>query len=234
MNNNFLTVLQNKFSVKQVHNCLKASLILFTSINTVTTQYQQNNPSAVSKESVSNITGKNNKSRCPSTLRCLSPGDAKGIIACKVNVWSLVMEFYEWVDSICNFIVSFVMETRYRNNIYISKLLSHEIFLTVPSGTTTTYGDRAFTTVASTVWNRLPPTIWLCDSSNSFKTLLKTHLFHKVYVQVHLFLNLLYSVRWLWNECSPHYHYFSSGAVFIFHWICHFLKFCLYVFSASD
>ena len=47
--------------------------------------------------------------------------------------------------------------------------------------TTKTYGDRAFTTAAPTVCNRLPQTIRLCYSSNSFKTLLKTHLFQKVY-----------------------------------------------------
>ena len=53
---------------------------------------------------------------------------------------------------------------------------SQENVLTVPSGTTKTYGDRALATAAPTVWNRLPQTIRLCD-----KTLLKTHLFQKVY-----------------------------------------------------
>ena len=78
---------------------------------------------------------------------------------------------------------SYIQHSLFFHIIAISKDSVHhrKMFLTVPSGTTKTYGDRAFTTAAPTVWNRLPQTIRLCDSRNSFKTWLKTHLFQKVY-----------------------------------------------------
>lgn len=40
-----------------------------------------------------------------------------------------------------------------------------------------TLGDRAFENVAPKVWNRLPLEIRQCQSLNTFKVLLKTHLF---------------------------------------------------------
>ena len=49
--------------------------------------------------------------------------------------------------------------------------------LKVPKITTATYGSRAFTTAASTLWNALPEEIKMIDSLQLFKTRLKTHLF---------------------------------------------------------
>ena len=43
--------------------------------------------------------------------------------------------------------------------------------------TKTRYGDRAFSCIAPTLWNKLPPHIQNAPSIDSFKTLLKTHLF---------------------------------------------------------
>ena len=74
---------------------------------------------------------------------------------------------------------------------YISNLLvpykpvcalrsSDKHLLTVPR-TSSTLGDRAFSVAASTLWNSLPLDIRCCDSLQSFKTLLKTHLYNKVY-----------------------------------------------------
>ena len=40
-----------------------------------------------------------------------------------------------------------------------------------------TLGDRVFENVAPKVWNRLPLEIRQCQSLNTFKVLLKTHLF---------------------------------------------------------
>ena len=40
-----------------------------------------------------------------------------------------------------------------------------------------TLGDRAFENVAPKVWNKLPLEIRKCQSLNTFKVLLKTHLF---------------------------------------------------------
>ena len=47
--------------------------------------------------------------------------------------------------------------------------------------TSSTLGDRAFSVAAPTLWNSLPLDIRCCDSLQSFKTLLKTHLYNKVY-----------------------------------------------------
>ena len=47
--------------------------------------------------------------------------------------------------------------------------------------TSSTLGDRAFSVAAPTLWNSLPLDIRCCDSLHSFKTLLKTHLYNKVY-----------------------------------------------------
>lgn len=43
--------------------------------------------------------------------------------------------------------------------------------------TKTRYGDRAFSCIAPTLWNKLPPHIQNAPSIDSFKTLLKTRLF---------------------------------------------------------
>ena len=45
--------------------------------------------------------------------------------------------------------------------------------------TKTRYGDRAFSFIAPTLWNKLPPHIQNAPSIESFKTLLKTHLFNQ-------------------------------------------------------
>ena len=71
---------------------------------------------------------------------------------------------------------------------YISNLLvpykpvralrsSDKHLLTIPR-TSSTLGDRAkaFSVAAPTLWNSLPLDIRCCDSLQSFKTLLKTHL----------------------------------------------------------
>jgi hypothetical protein len=42
-------------------------------------------------------------------------------------------------------------------------------------------GDRAFSTCAPKLWNNLPITVRSCDSTDSFKTALKTYLFKKAF-----------------------------------------------------
>jgi hypothetical protein len=54
---------------------------------------------------------------------------------------------------------------------------SSVILLVVPKTRTTTYGDRSFSAVAPKLWNGLPDVIRTADSVQSFKRLLKTHLF---------------------------------------------------------
>ena len=43
--------------------------------------------------------------------------------------------------------------------------------------TNNSYGYRAFQTCAPQLWNELPDDIQICDNVNSFKSLIKTHLF---------------------------------------------------------
>ena len=40
-------------------------------------------------------------------------------------------------------------------------------------------GDRAFTNVAPSLWNRLPYSVRACNTLETFKTYLTTHLFSK-------------------------------------------------------
>ena len=51
-----------------------------------------------------------------------------------------------------------------------------------PIGKTKYYGDRSFTIYAPRLWNRLPTTVRSADTSENFKTFLKTHLFKEYYV----------------------------------------------------
>ena len=48
---------------------------------------------------------------------------------------------------------------------------------TIPHVNTKLFGERSFFYTSPSVWNNLPWTLCHCDSSSSFKTTLKTHLF---------------------------------------------------------
>ena len=76
---------------------------------------------------------------------------------------------------------------------YISELLcplttvrslrsTDQCLLAVPKSRLKTKGDRAFVVVAPILWNRLPLVIKNAESVNSFKKLLKTHLFRKHFI----------------------------------------------------
>jgi len=54
---------------------------------------------------------------------------------------------------------------------------SSSMQLTQGPRTKTRYGDRAFACIAPTLWNKLPPHIQNASTTDSFKSLLKTHLF---------------------------------------------------------
>lgn len=76
---------------------------------------------------------------------------------------------------------------------YISELLhihelprslrstSNGVLLRIPRSRATTYGDRAFSVAAPSIWNSLPLDIRQCDSVSVFRKQLKTHLF-KMYL----------------------------------------------------
>ena len=56
-----------------------------------------------------------------------------------------------------------------------------ELRLQVPRCNSATYGHKSFKVVAATKWNSLPASIRDSPSVNSFKRVLKTHLFKSIY-----------------------------------------------------
>ena len=61
-------------------------------------------------------------------------------------------------------------------------LRSSDKHLLVVPRTLSSLGDRAFAAFAPSLWNSLPLDIRCCDSFQSFKNLLKTHLHNKAYI----------------------------------------------------
>ena len=53
--------------------------------------------------------------------------------------------------------------------------------LKVPKTKTKTFGDRSFYKSAPVLWNSLPPCIRNCNTLDTFKRQLKTHIFRQVY-----------------------------------------------------
>ena len=53
------------------------------------------------------------------------------------------------------------------------------VLLGVPRARTSTYGDRAFSVAAPSLWNNLPLTIRSCASETQFRPLLKTYLYRE-------------------------------------------------------
>ena len=77
--------------------------------------------------------------------------------------------------------------------------------LTVPRTRLKNYGDKAFAKAAPELWNNLPIDIRSCNSVNSFKKKLKTHLFKKLMeyncvlfeqliAHIHLILDLILNI----------------------------------------
>ena len=58
---------------------------------------------------------------------------------------------------------------------------SNKSLLKVPTTKTKTFGSRAFTYAAPTVWNELPENIKKSNNVESFKKMLKSHYFKKSY-----------------------------------------------------
>ena len=53
--------------------------------------------------------------------------------------------------------------------------------LSIPASQTVTHGDHRFAVCSAVLWNNLPSLIRTASTVNSFKTLLKTHLFRQVF-----------------------------------------------------
>ena len=53
--------------------------------------------------------------------------------------------------------------------------------LTVPRTNLRTYGDRSFSYAAPILWNSLPLNLRQCDNLDSYKKMLKSHLFQQAY-----------------------------------------------------
>ena len=69
-------------------------------------------------------------------------------------------------------------------------LLSHPNFKTL-----TTLGDRAFVASAPKLWNDLPSDIRMAKSVDTFKKLLKTHLFSKAFYSQLAWLLIFYTTH---------------------------------------
>ena len=76
-------------------------------------------------------------------------------------------------DYLFNLLVPYVPSRRLRS--------SDKHLLVIPRALSA-FGDRAFSVVAPTLWNSLPLDIRNCDSFQTFKNLLKTHLYNKTYM----------------------------------------------------
>ena len=57
--------------------------------------------------------------------------------------------------------------------------------LEIPTAKRKTFASRAFSTYEPTKWNELPDNLWTCTRLETFKKLLKTHLFKLAYYLVH-------------------------------------------------
>ena len=80
---------------------------------------------------------------------------------------------------------------RYNSPVYLSDLLSYYVparslrssadksALHTPLVRTATFGHKAFSYSAPTTWNSLPLSVRSSDSVSSFKSSVKTHLFHR-------------------------------------------------------
>ncbi len=64
---------------------------------------------------------------------------------------------------------------------------SNKSLLKVPTTKTKTFGSRAFTYAAPTVWNELPENIKKSNNVESFKKMLKSHYFKKSYGKSFIF-----------------------------------------------
>jgi hypothetical protein len=61
-------------------------------------------------------------------------------------------------------------------------LRSNQLKLLKIPRTGTSYGDRAFSSVAPKLWNSMPTNIHECDTHTAFRSKLKTYLFHNYYI----------------------------------------------------
>ena len=66
--------------------------------------------------------------------------------------------------------------------------------LNIPKSKLRNYRDKAFSVVAPTEWNKLPPNVRSCKSVTQFKKSLKTHFFSRNEEQDKLFQKVLQNI----------------------------------------
>ena len=87
--------------------------------------------------------------------------------------FKIAMLLYKCIYGVApQYLLEIKVSSRYQLRSYRGILLMDNTYMTKK-----TLGDRAFENVAPKVWNRLPLEIRQCQSLNTFKVLLKTHLF---------------------------------------------------------
>ena len=80
----------------------------------------------------------------------------------------------------------------------------------IPFARHKTFADRSFNVAGPKIWNSLPVELCLSETVNSFKTKLKTYLFHKCYSYL---LCLLYMCKTLLVCTAPQISYACLGTI---------------------
>ena len=92
---------------------------------------------------------------------------------------------------------------------------SDKHLLVVPR-TLSLLGDRAFSAIAPSLWNSLPLDIRCCDFFQSFKNLLKTHLYNKAYIYIDFMLFHILSIIFVCFNCMFLFSMFAPrNSIFI-------------------
>ena len=73
------------------------------------------------------------------------------------------------------------MISKKQNSIRYSMRSNDQNLLEIPRISTNSYGKRSFYFAAPHLWNDLPLPLRTCQKIDTFKTLLKTHLFRKAF-----------------------------------------------------
>ena len=104
---------------------------------------------------------------------------------CLVKKWLLQLTavwFYTWCNSSTapSYVVDMLQkkQSHTRNNRSSSYTMP---LLNRPAHSKATLGDRSFSSASSSVWNSIPNDVRCAPSLSSFKSRLKTYLFHSVY-----------------------------------------------------
>ena len=96
-------------------------------------------------------------------------------ITCRIDFKILLMTYKALNCQAPSYITEFLTLYKPKRSL---RSASHKM-LEVPKSNTKSYGDRSFSVAAAKFWNAHP--LYIKDTKNSFKSSLKTFLFHSYY-----------------------------------------------------